>query len=112
MKFILLISLEVHKKDEWSLLHEMSARERDGKWPFSANDGAIPVGLNAFLFDQTKAHGIYVRVCAHLIDKKWPYFVTTVDRDAILGEALPGSKLQAILDKLKVQNGISVPKVS
>ena len=99
MELTLLISLKDHVKQNWSLLHEMSGRQTDGKWSFSSNDGVIPVGLHAVLFDQTKAHGIYVQVCAHLIDKIWPYFVVKVDAASILVEGKCAPELQAIVQR-------------
>ncbi len=101
MKLTLLVSLKTQKdnEDPWTLTHAMRGMEQNGQISFSENDGVIPTGSHSVLFDQTKAHGIYVQVCAHLIDKNWPYFVLTVDADAILVEGMSVPKLQAILGK-------------
>lgn len=103
MKLILLICVEDHTEQKWSLLHEMYELERIGKLSFSENDGVTPVGLHAVLFDQSKAHSIYIRVCSHLLfDKKWPYFVVEVDtRSTMLVEGIHVEELQASLEKLK-----------
>ena len=103
MKLILLICVEDHTEQKWSLLHEMYELERIGKLSFSENDGVTPVGLHAVLFDQSKAHSIYIRVCSHLLfDKKWPYFVVEVDtRSTMMVEGIHVEELQASLEKLK-----------
>ena len=103
MSLTLLISLKDHTEEKWSLSHEMLGSESDGKWSFSENAGVIPVGLHACLFDQTKAHDIFVQVCAHLIDKKWPYFVSPVDDASILVVGISVEGLQSILGNSLVQ---------
>jgi len=112
MNLTLLVSLKDQTEAKWSLLHEMSGRETEGKWSFSENAGVIPVGLHAVLFDQTKGHGIFVQVCAHLIDKKWPYCVVTVDVSSILVEGTCAPELQAIVEKSRVRGEMTSPKVS
>jgi hypothetical protein len=98
MDLTLLVSLkDQEEQNAWSLKHEISQMEIDDKLALSQNESVIPVGLHAFLLDQTKAHAIYVQVCAHLIDKKWPYFVCTVDASSILVEGKCEGKLQSIV---------------
>lgn len=113
MKFILLISLKDTTEDKWSLVQELQAAGRNGKLPCTDIDGVFRVGLLAYLFDETKVHGVYVQVCTYLIQQnEWPYCVIPVDEFSILGEGKCEGKFQAILERNKVQGNVSVPKAS
>ena len=105
MNLILLVSLKDHHNNQnWSLVEEIQgAVMRDEIKPLQS-DGVIPVGRDAYLFDEASAHNSFVRVCSFLIGVDWPYIVApivvpvgTVSSVLVEGKCAPA--LQAILDK-------------
>lgn len=112
MALTLLISLKNHQKNQnWSLVQEIrGAVARDDIKPLQ-NDGVIPIGRDAFLFDQSVAHNTFVRVCAHLIAHEWPYLVAQLGASSILLEGKFESGLQAIVENLKARDDLAVPRV-
>ena len=100
MSLILLISLKDCTEKKWSLSREIQgAIQRDELEPLQTV-GVIPVGRDAILFDQSIAHGSFVRVCAHLIRQpEWPYLVVPIEESSILVEGKCEKELQAILKR-------------
>jgi len=106
MNFILLISLDNQIEEKWSLIQDLYAVEKNGKWSFSGIDGVTPIGLHAVLFDRTKAHETYVQVCAYLLDKKSPYFVLYLDQFSMLVAGQCETELQAIVKRFQAREAL------
>jgi hypothetical protein len=99
MKWVLLVSLKTRMEADWSLAQEIAgALKASGEEPWPPG-GVANAGRDAVLFDRTIAFGKYVRACAHLTCKLWPYAVVEVDPASILAEGTIPEELKAILGR-------------
>lgn len=102
MQFTLIVSLKTRYDSDWNLTNEIrGAVQRDMLQPLQP-DGVIPIGRDAYLFDETSAHNSFVRVCAYLIGIAWPYIVVPVERCSVLVEGASEETLRSSLSMMRV----------
>lgn len=65
--------------------------------PLEGRDDAILISDNAVLFDKTKAHHIFVQLCAALAEAKWPYLLLTMDAESAMAVGKFSKEVEAIL---------------
>ena len=81
-KFILLIYL--HDDPSNDLISRVEYLERNDHVSLLKRDDIIPLSGNALLFDQTKSHDVYVRVCRELVSIGRPYLVVELEATSAL----------------------------
>lgn len=63
---------------------------KEPNWPqIETHDGVALLSCNAILFDETKAHDAYVRVCSSLLSSGLPYLIvplSSVDECLAVGK--------------------------
>lgn len=99
MKLVLLVSTKTTVEKDWSLAQEVSGAWKGCKEATWLPDGVIPIGRDAFLFEQTSAFGRFAQACAHLTRNDWPYIVAYVDRNDLLVDGTCFEGLKAILGR-------------
>ncbi len=74
----------LHDDPANDLISRVAYIEKQSKKPLLPHEGVIQLTNNALLFDQTRAHGIFVRICADLVSIERPYLVLPVSLESAL----------------------------
>jgi hypothetical protein len=61
------------------------------------NVDAVLLSDRVALFDQTKAHSVFVQVCAVLAYRRWPYLVAQIQSDAFVLAGTPPEEVANLL---------------
>lgn len=94
-KFILLVYLYDDPQND--LISRVRYVEGEDRVSLLGHDGVIQLSNNALLFDHTKSHDIYVRLCQDLVSLNRPYLICPLCLDDALVVGKLPKEVQASL---------------
>ena len=92
----------LHDDPPNDLLSRVGYIEKQDRVSLLPHDGVIQLSNNVLLFDQTKSHDVFVRVCRDLVSLKRLYLVLPVVSESALLVGPLSTEVQASLKKYGV----------
>ncbi len=99
-KLILLIYM--HDDPPNDLISRARYVERQDHISLLKRDGVTPISGNVLLFDQTKSHDVFVRLCREILSLDRPYLTVELEAGDALAVGPLSKEVQASLSKYGV----------